>query len=359
MITRKTRINAPFKGRGATLNPDGRFESFTREADLEALSGEDENRAFPTTVHPEYARSIISRNDSPDISFSQSINPYAGCEHGCIYCYARPSHSYRGLSPGLDFESQLFAKVNAAEVLRKELTRPGYKCELIALGVNTDAYQPIERKLRITRSVIEVLAEFRHPVSLITKSALIERDLDLLGPMARQNLVAAHVSITNLDPKISRWLEPRASAPQRRLETIRALAEAGVPTGVMVAPVIPFLTDSYLEEILERAREAGATRAGYVMLRLPYEVKDLFKDWLDKHYPMKSAHVMSLVKQMREGRENDPCFGTRMSGTGVFADLIKRRFETALARLGFNADRRQLDTTRFRIPQRVEQLSLF
>ena len=358
---------APIKGRGAPSNLEGRFEIWKREAEDDGWSSEadprvDEPPPLATQVAYEQARTIITRNNSPDVSFDQSINPYRGCEHGCVYCFARPSHGYLGLSPGLDFETRLSAKTNAAEVLRRELAAPGYRCKVIAVGVNTDAYQPIERELKITRSVLELLAETEHPVALITKSALIERDIDVLAPMATKNLVRVHVSITNFDPELARKLEPRAAAPYRRVEAVRRLAAAGIPVGVMVAPVIPFMTDRDLEEILERSRDAGATSAGYVLLRLPWEVAPLFKDWLTAHYPLKAAHVMSLVRQMRGGKDYDASFGTRGTGLGTFAKLLEQRFNVACQRLGLNQDRRELDTTRFRPPSSAgneAQLGLF
>lgn len=351
----------PPKGRGATVNPEGRFESRVRESVDDAWNTppDEELPKLETTVTEEVAKSIIARNESPDVGFSQSINPYRGCEHGCIYCYARPTHAYLNLSPGLDFETKLFAKVNAAELLREELSQPGYQCDVIALGANTDPYQPIEREFRITRQILEVLAECEHPVGIATKSSMVERDLDLLAPMAQQRLAHVFVSITTLDHEIARRLEPRATAPQRRLQTIKTLSEAGVPCGVLVAPVIPFLTDSAVEKVLETAREAGATMAGYVLLRLPYEVKDLFKAWLDEHYPLKASHVMSRVRDMRGGKEYDSEFGSRMRGEGKFAELLAKRFKVACQRLGFNRNRESLDTVRFRPPQRGGQLALF
>lgn len=350
----------PPRGRGATFNPEGRFASEVREAFDDGWGDlAEEPRQAPTTVTAEAARSIISRNDSPDIPFSQSINPYRGCEHGCVYCYARPTHAYLNLSPGLDFETRLFAKVNAAERLRGELARPGYRCQPIALGANTDPYQPAEREWRITRQVLEVLAECGHPVTITTKSALVERDLDLLAPMARENLARVFISVAALDHELARRLEPRASAPRRRIEAMRRLADAGVPVGVIAAPVIPMLTDPQLEAVLEASREAGAGDAGYVLLRLPHEVRELFRAWLEHHYPLKAAHVMSLVRQMRGGAENDPSFGSRMTGQGVFAELIARRFRVACGRLGFNLERDgRLDCSRFRPPGRGRQLSL-
>jgi len=349
------------KGRGAADNPQGRFERQQREAFDDGWEREqDEARGPHTEVTLTQARSIISRNDSPDIPFTQSINPYQGCEHGCIYCYARPSHAYLGLSPGLDFETKLFAKANAAELLRAELSRPGYRCEVISLGANTDPYQPIERKYRITRGILEVLSECDHPLGIVTKSALVERDLDLLAPMAKKGLVHVFVSIGTLDHELMRRLEPRTSAPKRRLEVLRSLCEAGIPCGVLVAPIIPFLNDRDMEAVLERSAAQGAGIAGYQILRLPYELKDLFKDWLERHYPLKAAHIMSQIRQMRGGRENDPRFGARMSGEGIFAELQEQRFRLACARHGLNLHgRNQLDTARFKPPAGTGQLSLF
>jgi DNA repair photolyase len=351
----------PRKGRGAGANPEGRFEEIAREAYDDGWNApDDELRPLKTHVTAERARSIISRNDSPDIPFTQSINPYQGCEHGCVYCYARPSHAYRNLSPGVDFETRLFAKVNAAELLRAELSRPGYDCQEITIGANTDPYQPIERDWKITRSVLEVCAEFRQPVSIVTKNAMIERDLDLLAPMAVENLVQVFVSCNNLDHDLARRLEPRCSVPRRRLEAMRRLSDAGVPVGVLVAPVIPFLTDHQIEPVLEEAWAHGARQAGYVLMRLPWEVKELFADWLERHYPLKAKHVMSRVHAMRSGRDNDPRFGTRMKGEGELAALLQKRFKIAAARLGFDERRTvPLDTGKFRRPGSDAQLSLF
>ena len=350
------------KGRGSTINPEGRFEKVAREAADDGWFQEpEESNARPKTVIAiERAKTIISRNDSPDIGFSQSINPYRGCAIGCGFCYARPSHAYLGLSPGIDWETRLTAKPNAAELLREELAKPGYQCETIVLAVNTDAYQPIEREYRITRSILEVCLETSHPVALITKSALVERDIDLIAPLAKEGLASVAISIVTLDHGISRYLEPRASAPTRRLLSIRRLAEAGIPVHVNVAPVIPFLTDSELEPILEAATEAGVSGAGYTLLRLPWEVKDIFRAWLEEHFPLKAAHVMSRVHEMRGGRDNDPNFGSRMKGQGLFAELLSQRFKKAIARLGLNREPRyELDTTRFRPPGREGQGRLF
>jgi DNA repair photolyase len=348
---------AAIKGRGAADNPRGRFEKLEREHDRDS---QDHIESHPQTVITlQQARSIISRNDSPDLPFNQSINPYQGCEHGCIYCYARPSHAYLGLSPGLDFETKIFAKENAAELLRKELSRPDYRCELISLGANTDPYQPAERKQRITRGILEVLWEFRHPVGIVTKGSLIERDLDLLEPMAAEGLVQVFVSIGTLDGEIARTLEPRASAPYRRVETVRRLAARGVPCGVFVAPIVPFLNDKDMEAVLEAVAEAGARWASFTLLRLPWEVKDLFKDWLEQHYPLKAAHVMARIRDMRGGRENDPEFGSRMRGEGEYAELLRNRFEVACRRLKLNADKcYYVRTERFRPPP-AAQGSLF
>jgi DNA repair photolyase len=350
-----SRLDAParIKGRGAASNPEGRFESLERTSEDDGWHREEVAAARPATVvTEERARSIISRNDSPDIHFEQSINPFRGCEHGCVYCYARPSHGYLNLSAGIDFETKLFAKTNAAELLRKELAKPGYVCSPINLGANTDPYQPIERRYRITRSILEVLAECRHPCTIITKNALIERDLDLLVPMARAQLVHAFVSVTSIDNRLASTLEPRASAPHRRLEAVAALNAAGVPCGVMVAPVIPMLTDRYVEQILERAAAAGATRAGYTVLRLPHELKDLFREWLDLHAPERAGHVMSLIRQMRGGKDNDARFGSRMRGEGEFAELIRQRFALACRKHGIGRGRDvRLDCAAFAAPR--------
>jgi DNA repair photolyase len=330
-------VTTKIKGRGAASNPEGRFESVRREAvDDGWFPDEADVRERPaTTVTEECARSIVSRNDSPDIPFEQSINPYRGCEHGCVYCYARPSHAYLNLSPGLDFETKLFAKTNAAERLRATLAKRGYRPSPINLGANTDPYQPIERRYRITRELLAVLAEARHPCTIITKSAMVERDLDLLTDLARDRLVAVLVSVTSLDNRLAAKLEPRASAPHRRIQAMRTLSEAGVPVGVLVSPVIPMVTDIDLEEILARARAAGASQASYAIVRLPHEVAQLFREWLALHLPERAEHVMSLVRQMRGGADNDPRFGMRMKGEGVFAELIARRFKVAARRLGF------------------------
>ena len=353
----------PPKGRGATFNPENRFRRDARapvDDGWDTPPGDDD--ALPpvrTVVRITQARTVIARNESPDIPFNQSINPYQGCEHGCIYCYARPSHAYLDLSPGIDFETKLFAKPDAAALLRKELAKPGYVCDPIALGSNTDPYQPVEREWKITRSVIEVLAACEHPLTITTKGSLIERDLDLLAPMAAKNLVRVFVSIAMLDRELARKLDPRAAAPHRRLQVIRALSDAGIPVGVNVAPVIPQLTDHELEAILEAAAAAGARHAAYTLLRLPLEVAPLFREWLDMHYPLRAAHVMSIVRQIRGGRDNDPRFGARMHGQGEFAALVRNRFRIACKRQGLNAERDlPLDTSRFRPPRDSPQLEL-
>ncbi len=333
------KVERPIKGRGASSHVPGRFGKRT-------LRGEDDgwgsvyedlaDAAKPqTTVTLERARSIISRNQSPDIGFSQSVNPYRGCEHGCVYCFARPSHAYLDLSPGLDFETRLFAKANAAELLRAELAKPGYVPAPIALGINTDGWQPIERDHGISRACLQVLLETRHPLSIVTKGSALTRDLDLLAELAKHRLVSVFVSVTTLDNALSSTLEPRAAAPHTRLKMIAALREAGVPVGVLVAPVIPMITDQHLEHILGAAHAAGARAAGYVLLRLPHELKDIWREWLRLHYPERAEHVMSLVRQMRGGKDYDSAFGSRMRGQGPFADLIAMRFAKTRKRLGF------------------------
>ena len=345
-------VPARIKGRGAPSNAEGRFETLVRTREDDGWTQEDAPEPRPETiVTEERARTIISRNDSPDIHFTQSINPYRGCEHGCIYCYARPSHGYLNLSAGIDFETKLFAKTNAADLLRKELAKPAYVCSPINLGANTDPYQPIERRYRITRSLLEVLAEHDHPLTIITKNALVERDIDLLAEMAQKRLVHVFVSITSLDNKLASTLEPRASAPHRRLKTVATLNAAGIPCGVMVAPIIPMVTDRWLEKIVEGAAAAGAKAAGYTIVRLPYELKNLFREWLAVNVPERAAHVMSLIQQMRGGRDNDPDFGSRMRGQGEFAELIRQRYRLACRKHGINQTRAiQLDTSRFRPP---------
>ena len=348
------------KGRGAALNVEGRFEQWQRDAFDDGWIAEvEEEIKLTTVITHETAKSIISRNDSPDIPFRYSVNPYRGCEHGCIYCFARPSHAYLGLSPGLDFETRLFAKVNAPALLREELSKPGFKSDVISLGINTDAYQPCERKFQLTRQLLEIASDFNQAVGLITKSALIERDIDILQSLSARNLVHATMSITTMDHHISRYLEPRTAAPARRMQTIKRLAEAGIPVGINVAPVIPFLTDHELETLLETARGMGATSAGYILLRLPWELKELFRNWLENHFPLKAAHVMSRVQEMRGGRDNDPNFGSRMVGEGILARLLEQRFAKACKRLDLNntGTRRvqRLDTSKFAVPGRPIQ----
>ncbi|MDR7143178.1 PA0069 family radical SAM protein [Rhizobium sp. BE258] len=322
------------RGRGAGLNPGGRFEPQSRESFDDGWQTLEELPPFKTEVQIEKPRTAITRNESPDIPFDRSINPYRGCEHGCIYCFARPSHAYMGLSAGLDFEAKLFAKPDAAKLLERELAKPGYKPRVIAIGTNTDPYQPIEKEWRIMRQILEVLDKANHPVSIVTKSAMIMRDIDILKSMAERGLVRASLSVTTLDRKLARTMEPRASTPPRRLEAIHALSEAGIPTSVMAAPVIPALNDHEIERILDAAHAAGAREAGFVILRLPLEVSPLFRDWLLQHYPDRYRHVMSLVRSMRGGKDYDADFGKRMKGAGPYAWQIARRFEMATKRLG-------------------------
>ncbi|CAB3632705.1 PA0069 family radical SAM protein [Achromobacter dolens] len=303
-----------------------------------------------TTVTAEEARKILSRNDSPDIPFDVAVNPYRGCEHGCVYCYARPTHSYLGYSPGLDFETRLVAKANAVEALRAEISRPGYKPSPINIGSATDAYQPIERDWRLTRGMLELMLETRHPLTIVTKNALVARDLDLLAALAEQNLVVVYMSITTLDADMARTLEPRAAAPWRRLEAVRSLTAAGVPVGVLVAPVIPFINDDAMEHILQESKAAGAHYASYTVIRLPWEVKTLFEDWLNAHFPDRAQRVLHRIEDLRNGRRNDPNFGSRMRGTGIWADLLRQRFAVATRKLGLNRHRLALDCDRFLAP---------
>jgi DNA repair photolyase len=357
-------VPPPVKGRGTVWAIEHRFNSASRSSfddgwgSLEQAASED-SLAPGTAVIEQSVQRILSSNDSPDIGFDLSINPYRGCEHGCIYCYARPTHSYLNLSPGLDFETRIIAKVNAAERLREALAARGYQPLHLNIGSATDAYQPAERRLRITRSVIEVLAETHHPFSLITKSSGVERDLDLIAPMAEQKMAAVYVSLTTLDPALARALEPRAASPQRRLRTIAALAAAGVPVGVSVSPVIPFLNEPELEHILEAAQQAGARSAFSIVLRLPWEVNPLFQDWLQQHVPERAARIMARVREMRGGHDNDSQFGTRMTGQGVWAQLLRQRFVKACARLGLGRQRVDFDFSRFRPPAAGGQAELF
>ena len=339
------------RGRGAGLNMAGRFEKEALEAFDDGWGTLDEIQALRTQVHEERARTIITRNESPDISFDRSINPYRGCEHGCIYCFARPSHAYVGLSPGLDFESRLTVKPNAAELLERELSRPGYTPRTIAIGTNTDPYQPIERDWKGMRDILQVLDRCNHPVGIVTKSALVLRDLDILAPMAERGLVKVALSVTTLDRKLARSMEPRAATPEKRLAAIRGLNEAGVPASVMVAPVIPALTDSEMEKILEAAHEAGAREAGYILLRLPIEVSPLFRDWLLRHRPDSFRHVMNLIRSMRGGKDYDAQWQKRMKGEGPYAEQLARRFQIAAKRIGFNQRRRRLSAENFLAPQ--------
>src|SRR5580692_2943910 len=335
-MTRRFLGSQSFKGRGALSNPPVRFDSTSAESTDDGWYQEDERPdSLPQIVLPDRAKSVITTNNSPDVGFDQSINPYRGCSHGCVYCFARPTHAYLGLSPGLDFETKLFYKDNAVELLRAELSRRNYVCKTIALGINTDGWQPLEKRLQVSRKVLEVLAECRHPLTIVTKSALIVRDLDLLQDLARDGLVSVMVSITSLDNEIKRTLEPRTASPQARLKVIEQLSAAGVPVGVLVAPVIPAITEHELENILEAAKAAGASSAGYVLLRLPHELKELFREWLAEHYPDRAKHVMSLINQSRGGKDYQAEFGTRMVGTGVFAELLRARFGVAKRRFGF------------------------
>ena len=357
-----------FRGRGAGFNPPNRFETVRRdpffdgwEPEVPPDSGDDgpPAAAVPTTVTVDATRTVIARNDSPDVGFDRSINPYRGCEHGCVYCYARPTHAWLGLSPGVDFETRLFAKPDAASLLRQELARPSYACAPIAMGTNTDPYQPVERERGITREILKVLADCNHPVTIVTKSALIERDIDILAPMAEKGLTAAALSVTTLERTVARAMEPRAAAPARRLAAIRSLAEAGIPVRVMVAPVVPGITDHEMEAILEAARDAGAELASYILLRLPGEVKDLFADWLDAHYPDRRNKVLNTIRSLREGRLNNAEWGERMVGKGAFGKALDLRFAMAIRRLGLKRESRPLRTDLFVKPARDgRQLSL-
>jgi len=348
------------KGRGARSNASSRYDMEKRVRFDDGWTGEDETPPpIKTEIIRDSTRTIIARNDSPDISFDRSINPYRGCEHGCIYCFARPTHAYLGLSPGLDFESKLLVKPDAAKLLEAELRKPSYRAQVIAMGTNTDPYQPIERDWRITRSVLEVLSAFKHPVAIVTKSASIVRDIDILAPMASEGLAKVALSVTTLDKKLARSMEPRASTPSRRLEAMRELAQAGIPVGVMTAPIIPALNDDEMESILAAAAEAGATQAGYTLLRLPLEIKDLFREWLETHAPDRAKHVISLIRSMRGGKDYDATWGKRMSGSGPYARMIAQRFAIATRRLGLNKMRTPLDTTKFCLPPRSgDQLAL-
>jgi DNA repair photolyase len=362
MQNNATFMLAPRKGRGTVWAIEHRFttdahESFDDGWGTLEQAAREEQLAPATQIIEQRVKTILAGNESPDIAFDLSINPYRGCEHGCIYCFARPTHSYLNLSPGLDFETKIIAKVNAAERLRDAFASPVYQPLPLNLGSATDAYQPAERRLRITRSLIEVLADCRHPFSVITKSSGIERDLDLLAPLARDRLVAVYVSITTLDPALARVLEPRAASPARRLKTIERLAAAGVPVGVSVSPVIPFINEPELERVVEAAHAAGATSAFSIVLRLPWEVNPLFQQWLDQHFPERKARVMARLREMRGGRDNDARFGTRMSGRGVWAQLLARRLTRVCDRLGLNRERIGLDYSRFVRPKRADAMA--
>jgi DNA repair photolyase len=348
------------RGRGSLSNASGRYETLARMAFDDGWDSFEDLPPFKTTVTIDSTRKIIARNESPDISFDRSINPYRGCEHGCVYCYARPSHAYLGLSPGLDFESKLFVKPNAPELLERELSAPGYEPKIIAIGSNTDPYQPIERQHQLMRRILEVLDRAGHPVGIVTKSALIMRDIDILSRMAKRDLVKVAISVTTLDPKLARIMEPRASTPARRLEALRALVDAGVPTSTLVAPVIPALNDEEIERILDAIAAAGVRHAGYVLLRLPLEVRDLFREWLIANFPDRYRHVFKLVRDMRGGKDYDPTFGKRMTGTGPIAWMIGRRFEVACQRLSFNQTSLRTTNEHFRRPRPAsQQLDLF
>jgi DNA repair photolyase len=348
------------RGRGTVSNTSGRYEPLARVAFDDGWQGLDDLPAFKTTVTVDSTRKIIARNDSPDISFDRSINPYRGCEHGCVYCYARPTHAYLGLSPGLDFETKLFMKPNAPELLERELSAPGYEPKMIALGSNTDPYQPIERRFKVTRGILEVLERAGHPVGIVTKSTLVLRDLDILARMARRDLVKVAVSVTTLDAKLARVMEPRAPTPPRRLETLRQLVKAGVPTSTLVAPVIPAINDAEIEHILEAVAATGVRHAGYVLLRLPLEIRDLFSEWLKENFPDRHDRVFKLVRDTSGGKDYDSTFGKRMTGSGPVAWMIGRRFEVACERLGFNKSSARTTTEHFRPPRpAADQLSLF
>ncbi|NDV86011.1 PA0069 family radical SAM protein [Aurantimonas aggregata] len=339
------------RGRGAGINPTGRYEPFARVAFDDGWNSLEELPPFKTEVQVEAPKTIITRNSSPDISFDRSINPYRGCEHGCVYCFARPTHAYMGMSPGLDFESKLFAKPNAAELLERELSKPGYEVRSIAIGTNTDPYQPVEKTWRIMREVLEVLEAANHPVGIVTKSALVTRDIDILSRMAAKGLAKVALSVTTLDRSLARTMEPRAATPAKRLEAVKALSEAGIPAMVMMAPIIPGLTDSEIERILDSAQSAGAREVGYVLLRLPLEVSPLFKEWLLRHYPNRYRHVLSLLRSMRDGKDYDAEWGKRMRGTGPYAFQIRRRFEMTARRLGLNEARTKLRCDLFTPPR--------
>lgn len=348
------------RGRGARSNHTGRFEAFATEAFDDGWETLGTLDVFKKDVLEDSARSIITRNESPDISFDRSINPYRGCEHGCIYCYARPTHCYLGHSAGLDFETKIYAKTNAAELLEQELSAPGYTPQTIALGANTDPYQPLEKEREITRSILKVLAKTRHPVGIVTKNALVVRDIDILAPMAQQGLAKVAISITSLDRKLARTMEPRASTPDKRLDALSQLTAAGIPTSVMMAPIIPALTDHEIEKLLAAARDAGAREAGYVLLRLPLEIKELFREWLADAFPERAERVLNILRSMHGGEDYKAAFGLRQRGSGPYAEQISRRFRMARTRLGLDGDRVPLRTDLFSRPfGRGQQLGLF
>ena len=348
------------RGRGTLSNSSGRYEPIARFAFDDGWRSIEELPPFETTVTVDATRKIIARNESPDISFDRSINPYRGCEHGCVYCFARPTHAYLGLSPGLDFETKLFAKPDAPALLKRELSAKGYEPRTMAIGTNTDPYQPIERRHEIMRGILQVLERAGHPVGIVTKSALVTRDIDILARMAKRNLVKVALSVTTLDPKLARTMEPRAATPARRLEALRRLSQAGIPTSVMVAPIIPAINDAEIERILDAAAMAGVKEAGYVLLRLPLEVRDLFKEWLEANYPDRASHVFKLIRDMRGGKDYDATWGKRMKGSGPYAWMIGRRFELACEKRGLNSEKQKLTVEHFQPPIKgAEQLSLF
>lgn len=349
----------PIRGRGTFTNREGRFEKYRLEVIHDGWEMETETVRPTTEVASDNARTIITTNQSPDVPFDRSVNPYKGCEHGCVYCFARPTHSYLGLSPGLDFETRIFAKPNAPELLRAAFEKNGYRAQPLALGANTDAYQPAERRLGITRGILQVLHDYRHPVGILTKSELVLRDLDLLVPMAAQNLAHVFVSITTLDGDLARRMEPRAAAPHRRVETLRRLSEAGVPCGVLASPMIPCINDHEVERILEAAFGAGARRAGTIVLRLPNELKELFEEWLQAHYPGRAQRVLARLREAHGGKLYDSGFSERMRGRGPYAEMLRRRFEASQRKLGFERERFPFDTTRFQRPDSSPQLQLF
>jgi len=359
-VLRTTVGNDRRRGRGAVSNASGRYEPSARMPFDDGWQSLDDLPPFKTVEREERARKIITRNESPDLGFDRSINPYRGCEHGCIYCFARPTHAYHGMSAGLDFETQLFVKPDAPELLRKELASPSYKPRTIAMGTNTDPYQPIERKWKLTRRILEVLRDANHPVGIVTKSVLVLRDLDILSEMAAKGLAKVALSVTTLDPKLARAMEPRASTPTKRLEAIRELSRAGVPTAIMTAPIVPAINDSEIERLLDAGAANGAVEAGFVMLKMPFEIKDLFREWLREHFPDKEKHVISLIRDIHGGKDYDSTWGLRQTGTGPYAWSIGRRFELACNRLGLNYRSYRLTTALFKKPVlKGDQMDLF